>query len=139
MNLMRHLTVTTPVLCPLMFPARSIVTLSAKHVQEESKLNRKNTLCSYRRNSPCVGLRDSVEANELIVHRHGGLYHQSNVDDCLPNHIIWDGQKLHTNRIVRVHINVWRLRIVSSPVQKEYLKKYRLIYYSDQIQPKNKY
>ena len=30
--------------------------------------NRKNTFCSYRRNSPCVGLRDAVEANELIVH-----------------------------------------------------------------------
>ena len=32
------------------------------------------------------------------------------VDDCLPNHIM-------------VHIHSWRLRTVSSPVQKEYLKK----------------
>ena len=48
-----------------------------------------------------------------------GLSHPPNACST----ILWDGQKLHTNRIVRVHINVWRLRTVSSPVQKEYLKK----------------
>ena len=94
-----------------------------------SRFNRKNTSCFYRRNSPCVGLRDAVEANELIVHLGASPTHRMFMTAC-PT-ILWDGQKLHKNRIIRVHINVWRLRTVSSPVQKEYLKQYRLIYYSD--------
>ena len=102
-----------------------------------SRFNRKNTSCFYRRNSPCVGLRDAVEANELIVHLGASPTHRMFMTAC-PT-ILWDGQKLHKNRIIRVHINVWRLRTVSSPVQKEYLKQYRLIYYSDQTQQKNKY
>ena len=98
--------------------------------------HRKNTFCSYRRNSPCVGLGDAVEANKRIVHLGAFPTHRMLMTAC-PT-ILWDGQKLHKNRIVRVRINLWRLRTVSSQVQKEYLKKCGLIYYSDQAQPKNK-
>ena len=101
-----------------------------------SRFNRKNTFCSYRRNSPCVGLGDAVEANKRIVHLGAFPTHRMLMTACPTK--LWDGQKLHKNRIVRVRINVWRLRTVSSPVQKEYLKKYGLIYYSDQVQPNNK-
>ena len=70
--------------------------------------NQKNTFCSYRRDSPCVGLRDDVEANELLVHLGGGLSHPSNDDESLLANLS-DEHTLRANRIVRVLINVWRL------------------------------
>ena len=49
--------------------------------------------------------------------------------------ILWDGQKLHKNRIVRVHIKLWRL---SFPLQKEYLKKIGTISFIIPTKPSQK-
>ncbi len=48
-------------------------------------------ICNYGRDRPCVGLRDAVETNELLV-QLGVLSHPSNDDDCLLA-ILWDEQK----------------------------------------------
>ena len=57
--------IATPVLSPLMFPA---LLQHCLRNMFRSRFNRKNTFCSYRHNSPCVGLRYAVETNELLVY-----------------------------------------------------------------------
>ena len=85
---------TLTVLCPLMLPAPLQQCLWNMF---SSRFNRKNTFCSYRRDNTCVGLRDAVETNELLAHLVASPIHRMVMTAC-PT-ILYDGQKLHTNRI----------------------------------------
>ena len=83
--------------------ACSLVALSAKLIH---RFNRKNTFCSYHRDSPCVGLREAVEPTNSSCTWGASPTHQMLMTVC-PT-MLWDRQKRY--RIVRVYGAIQVLR-----------------------------